>query len=345
MDRPRSKRRRSKRRRTRRMFITLFCVIIILSGLFSGGLIYVKSLLGQAERVDLNTDDLGIVTTPPTTVSENDDVQQEEVPAGPEVINFALYGVDTRSTTDTTGNSDVIMIVSVDKTNNKIRLISIARDTYVAVEGYGSTKINHAFSYGGPTLAIKTLNQNFQMDIQDFVAVNFAQVAEIIDYVGGVTVNVDSDERRVANQYIAELNRIGIPCSEITQTGDVLLSGPQAVAYSRDRYNGNDGARTGRQREVLMALYETAKKQPVTRYPGLVKLVLAQCSTSLTDSEMLELGIWAVTNNATIEQYSFPDGNVNSRGETINGMWCYVYDLDKATEILHRFIYEDTLPE
>ena len=319
----------------KKLGVTLLVVLGILFTFVGGCYAYVKLTLGQVDRFHLsgNNEDLGI----------SDEIAQRY--KNVDVINIAMFGVDTRNDDDS-GRSDVLMILSLDKVHNKIKLTSIARDTYVPIDGYGKTKINHAYMYGGPELAIKTLNQNFDLNISDFVTVNFGQVAEIIDYVGGVTVNVTEEERQVSNKhFVPELNRIGIPTDPIEGTGDVHLTGGQAVAYARNRYVGTDIARTGRQREVLNALFEEVKTMDATKYPGLINIVLSNCTTSLTDGEMMNIGLWALASGAQISEAVFPNAECNAKGDTIDGNWVFVYDISNAAEILHRFIYDDIQPK
>ncbi|MGN1081235.1 MAG: LCP family protein, partial [Acutalibacteraceae bacterium] len=230
----------------------------------------------------------------------------------------------------------------------KLKLTSIARDTYVAVEGYGKTKITNAWRFGaigkeksGSTLAVKTLNQNFNLDIKDYVEVNFFQFSEIIDYVGGVVIDVDESEKNVMNvTYIPYINQMGIKCERITKTGPQLLSGGQALAYARDRYTGNDVTRGSRQREILIALYEKLKDTSATKYPTIISMMLSNCITSLSDSEIMSLASWAALKSPTIEELSLPNDECNASGQTIGGQWYYVYDLDNASKIIHNFIYE-----
>ena len=203
----------------------------------------------------------------------------------------------------------------------------------------GIRTINHAYAYEGPELAIKTINENFDMNIQGFVTVNFSQLAEIIDYLGGINIAVTEEEREVANRLIQEL---GVQCEPITESGEsVHLTGDQAVIFARNRDTGGDSERTGRQRKVLSAMFDQAKAIDVMQYPGLINMVLSQSVTSLSDNDMLGIGTWAVTSGATMEQMSLPNENCNSSGEIIDGVWYYVYDLDLATDLLHDFIYEE----
>ena len=220
--------------------------------------------------------------------------EDEELPEAEklpdEIINIALFGLDTRDMDSNKGRSDAILVVTADTIHNKIKVTSFARDSYVYVEGYGNTKLTHAYIYGGPQLAIKTLNQNFGLNIKDFVTVNFSQLADIIDFLGGVTVNVTEDELEVMQAYFEELNNIGVETESLTETGDVLLTGGQAVAYSRNRYTGSDVDRMNRQYEVLLAMAASAKNLKVTQYDDLVKMVLSESTTSFDDKEIFSLG-------------------------------------------------------
>lgn len=326
--------------RRKSLLIILAILLVLAAVLFAGGYWYIKSLLGNVERHPLDESDLGISSAEPEESSVEESVSEPEAEA-PDVTNVLLFGVDGRDVSQTIGRSDSIIVLSLDKTHNKIKLSSIARDTYAEVEGYGKTKINNAFSYGGPQLAVKTINQNFNLDAKDFVAVNFLQLSEIIDYIGGVTINVDEDEREVMEGYIQELNRLGIETEPVTETGDLLLSGGQAVAYARNRYTGNDLNRMERQREVLYAMVQAVLDMDIQKYPELISMILSQCVTSLTDEEMIAMGSWALLSKPSFEQYALPNDDCNAHGETINEQWHFVYDLDNAAQLLHGFIYED----
>lgn len=257
------------------------------------------------------------------------------------VVNIALFGVDSR-TDKNEGRSDAIMIVSLDYEHNKVKLTSIARDTYCNIPGRDAgTKINHAYAYGGAELAIKTLNTIFDLDIQDYVTVNFNQMAAVIDAVGGVSVPVSEAERVHANMYLQQ----GV--SPITESGDsVLLTGGQAVAYSRIRKLDSDNMRTQRQRQVLNALFEKAKSLSVLQYPEFARKLLPMVETSLDYGNIMGMtGILA--SKPAMEQLAFPNEHSNAKGGThSDGVWYYDYDLEVSKEQLHKFIYEDlTLEE
>lgn len=330
-----------KRRIARRIIVSCLCFVLVLSiSAATFGYFYFDYMMGLIIRDEmfnsLNNEQIGISSDTHTDSS---------------IINIALFGTDSRQNDDN-GRADAQMVISIDKKHNKIKMTSIARDTKVTVEGYGYQKITNAWRLGSmskkpevtaSSLAVKTLNQNFNLDIKDYIEVNFYQFATIIDFLGGVEIDVDASEMSVMNKkYIGHINEMGIKCEKIKKTGLQLLNGGQALAYSRNRYTGDDVTRGSRQREVLIAIYEKFKDTSISKYPSLISMVLPNCITSLSDKEILDLAIWAATNKPTIEQLSMPTKELNAYGQTINGAWHYVYDLKKASNIFHEFIYEDS---
>ena len=263
---------------------------------------------------------------------------------GRDVTNIALFGVDSREGDDS-GRSDATIILSIDKEHGKIKLTSIARDTYCEVPGYGKTKLCHAYFYGGPQLAMETLNSNFDLNIRDYATVNFDQLADIIDAVGGVDIEVDENElyytNSLQNYYVVTEGRAPNP---IQSTGLVTLNGEQAVCYSRIRKeSGGDDARTNRQREVLEALLAKIKTQPIWTWPDLCRQLLPMMETSLDYTDIMWLST-SLLGNVEMEMTSFPNENSDASGETISGTWYYVYDLDVAKQQIYDFIYNDIPP-
>lgn len=259
-----------------------------------------------------------------------------------DVTNIALFGLDTRQHNDV-GRSDAMIIVSIDRAHDKIKLTSLARDSYVKVDGHGQTKLTHAWAYGKANLAVKTINQNYGMNITDYAYVNFYEFVDLIDYIGGVDIELNAGELRIANEYYApELNSLGIKCPPIPGTGLQHLSGAQALAYSRNRYTGSDIDRGNRQKNVLQAAYEQMKKTPITKYPGVIGKILDMVHTNLTNGEMLSIATWALSKNPSMEMLSLPTPACKPNGGNWGdgSGWVYRYDLDIATAVLHDFIYE-----
>ena len=194
--------RRRKNRLRRLFFKTLFITMAILIALMLAAYGVFAYLLGGLNRTTLDESKLSVTAG----LSQNG-----------KITNIALFGLDSRNH-DYEGRSDAIMVASVNGKTGKIKLVSIARDTYVNVPGYGETKINHAYAYGGAELAIQTINENFNLDITDYAAVNFDSLADVIDAMGGIDLEVTEEERYQINAYLLE----GEPLRE---SGMVHLNG------------------------------------------------------------------------------------------------------------------------
>ena len=255
-----------------------------------------------------------------------------------DITNIALFGVDSRDHDDT-GRSDAVMIMSVDKIHGKIKLTSIARDTRVYIsDQYSYDKIAHAYAYGGPEMSIKTINQNFNTNIKEYVTVNFDQLATVINSLGGITLTITEEERISANENIAALGT-GTP---IRQSGTVLLTGEQAVGYARIRKIDSDSMRAQRQRNVLNAIFEKMKGKSSLEYAEFVRQLLPNVETSLDYGDLMGLAT-IMFGPVTMEEMAFPNDNSNARGGIFysDGAWYYEYDLDVASQQLHQFIYEE----
>ena len=245
-------------------------------------------------------------------------------PGAEAIENFVLFGIDKN------GLSDVIMIVSMDRAHQKIKLISIQRDSYVRVPGWGGyTKINHAYGLNKETSAIATLNLNFKLNIKDYFTVHFSDVEAIVDVLGGAYVYLDN----------AELNYMRNSGYPDLQLGSNCLNGQQTVTYSRIRAIDSEVARTGRQREVLNSLFSSCKSLPVSAYPGLVDTFTGLCKTSVDGQRILSMVLEAVSEGYTLENYALIN-YVKCWGGQI-GPWYFIYDLDVAGDTLYRLIYED----
>lgn len=311
-----------KKSKGKRIALIIAMVLLFVVGV---SCLYVSYLLNQVDRGELSSsmDDLGIDTSKLRSDG---------------VINIALFGVDSREDTNT-GRSDSIMVASFDITHHKLKLVSLMRDSQVAIDGIGDRKINHAYAAGGPELAVKTINQNFGLDITDYVSVNFYQLADVIDSLGGLDIDITEAERKNANFYIKEAAAaVGRNPEIIPQSGPQHMSGQQVVAYGRIRYVGNsDFQRTERQREVLEKVFNKMLEKNLLEYPGILNTVLPMIETSMTNSEILNIGARLVTfGKPKMEQGRFPlDGSYTSKGSNL------VYDLEEASNKLHRFIYDD----
>ena len=206
--------------------------------------------------------------------------------------NIALLGVDTRDMNSLDGSrSDAIIIVSINEQSKDVNLISVYRDSYIDVQGHGLTKVTHAYAYGGPELALNTLNRNLDLDISEFVTVNFEIVADVVDLVGGIDIDIDKSELSQMNKYIEDTSKnVGRKANKITSAGKQHLDGIQAVTYARIRKTaGGDYKRTERMRTVLTEVFEKAKKMDVGKLNELANKVLPQVQTNIGLSEVVSL--------------------------------------------------------
>ncbi len=324
---PKAVSRRKKIWRTVLLSVGGFLTILVLG--FVGMFVY---FFGGLQTEDLPSDDLGIDS------SYHASIQQEK-----KITNIALFGIDTRAGGNTdAGLSDAVMVLSINHQTNKVKLISIMRDSYVKINGRDD-KLTHAYGYGGAQLAIKTLNENFNLDITEYVTVNFDQLARVVDAVGGIRVDVTEAERIQVNLNMDAIR--GTSATYLKTSGKkVLLTGDQAVGYARIRNLDGDQARTGRQREVIMAVFDQVMTMNVLRYPGLAKAMIPMVTTSFTYSDVLEFLPVITSGEVVIEDTLIPGDYDDARDAMINGVYYMQYDLEKATDHIHNFIYKDIHP-
>lgn len=261
------------------------------------------------------------------------------------IINLALFAVDRRNN-DTEGNSDVVMVISIDPVTGKLKMSSLLRDTYVKIDGKGLDKLNAAYASGGAQLAIKTINQNFGLDIRDYINVDFFSAAKIVDALGGVNVNIKPAELPFLNNYLKEIAIIeNIPAVPVINSGLQKLNGKQTVAYTRIRGVGRgDYDRTERQRTVLVALFSKMQGAGPNVFPVFMNQILPNLETSMSTMTLFTIGS-NILNSKTkiIEQARFPS-DAASKGERINNIWYLNTDLKATSLSINDFIYKGIKP-
>jgi LCP family protein required for cell wall assembly len=210
--------------------------------------------------------------------------------------NIALFGVDSRDESLGKGNrSDAIIIASINNNTKEIKLLSVYRDTLLEVSKEDgsvlTTKVNSAYAYGGPELALQTLNKNLDLNITEYVTVNWEGLTRAIDALGGVVVHVEENELDTLNGVIAEQIQVnGINSNGVYETGYVTLNGAQATAYSRIRSTDQgDITRTERQREVISAMIAQAKQSDLKTLNAIIDEVFPYIGTSITEDQLYEL--------------------------------------------------------
>lgn len=206
--------------------------------------------------------------------------------------NIALFGVDSREGELESGtNSDTIMVCSINNKSGEIKLVSVYRDTYLDTGNGSYSKANSSYAVGGAAQAVNMLNKNLDLDIQDFVTVNFESIIEIVDLLGGIELEITEEERGWLNGYLVETSQVtGVPYTEVASAGTQTLTGIQAMAYCRIRYTeGWDYKRTERQRTVLEKIFSKAQSQGVTTLIAIANEMIPYISTSLSTTEIISL--------------------------------------------------------
>ena len=318
----------TKKQQRKRKRIILLVEIIVVLVLLLGLAVWLKlSKINQTGKLD--EDELSI----------NDlDDETKELLSG--YTNIALFGLDNRSNGSYgSGNSDSIMIASIDNNTHEVKLVSVYRDTYLNVYDDSFKKCNSAYAKKGVEGAIAMLNQNLDLDIKEYVAVDFNAMVEVIDLLGGVDIDVTTEEAGYMKVYIDELQQVtGVQSSYVTGGGVCTLDGIQATAYCRVRYTaGDDFKRAERQRTVLSAMAEKAKKADLSTLNKIIDAVFDDIDTSLTSSDIIGLA-------AFVSQYEIADtsGFPFSQTTTTLGKKGDVVvptTLESNVKILHAYLF------
>lgn len=281
------------------------------------------------------------------TPEEEEKLRQAEQQAN--VTNILLIGVDRRGTNGYS-RSDTMLIATVDRNNNLLKLTSLMRDMYVPIPGNGENRINSANAKGGPLLLMQTINENFSLNITNYVMVDFSMFEKIIDKLGGVTIEMSAGEVSEANDCIAGLNlQRGKSRTDgliKKKSGSIKLTGKQALGYSRIRHFGNgDYARTSRQFKVLKEIYTEFMKADVIQMHNVAYDLLPLIETNITSDDILSLMVSVVgmgVDPDNLLHFRIPaDGMYQSR--TVKGMSVLLPDIPKNTVALHDFLYSATV--
>lgn len=273
----RKKRRKKKSHKLMLLvFEVLFLAILLLVAYFMG-------LLNKIGYEGLDNSEAGI----------NEDLDLSTLLTLEGYTNIALFGLDNRSSNNYSGgNSDVIMIASINNETKEVKLVSVYRDTCLSIGGGEYRKANAAYARGGPKQAVQMLNSNLDLDITEYICVDWAAMVQVIDALGGLDLDITEGEMKQINKYKKDVDKVtGLSTPELTQYGSgIHLDGTQATTYARIRkLAGDDFKRASRQRIVLQAMLEKAKKADVGTLLSICNAVVDDISTSLTTNEILAL--------------------------------------------------------
>lgn len=313
-----AKKRRARRRKRAIVLIAEFLVLIVLLGIG-----YVMNKYGKFQ--------LNILGKGEISVNEGADQTG--------YTTIALFGGDSREGQLEAGtHADTMMIASIDDETKQVKLVSVYRDTLTMQSDAKIKKANNAYFEGGPKDAINMLNRNFDLDIQDYVTVDFNALVCVVDLLGGIDADVTEAEAKEMNNHILETARIAGQKAKNMKAGKQTLNGVQAVTYARIRKGvGGDYARTERQRYILQQLADRAKGTNLAALNQMIDTVFPQVSTSFTLKDMVRLA-------AGVMQYEFgetggfpfehTDGNVEGIGSVVVPL-----GVVENVQELHTFLY------
>ena len=252
-------------------------------------------------------------------------VQKED-----DVYNILLVGTDSRDPDSDMGRSDSMMLISYNQGKDKATIISFLRDCLVEIDGYGKSRLGHTYAYGGVGLTINTINEQFDLDIQKYITINFENLVNVIDELGGIQVTLTEEEAAYYREH-------GMPD---VQAGTVTLSGSQALVHARNRSLDSDFGRTRRQRDVMYGVYQKIlEKRDASTLLSLINYCLTQVKTNLSVGEIYDLATSVLAeNNLQTQQGVVPmDGTYQSIN--YEGMAVLDLDLEANKQRIHELLY------
>ncbi len=354
---------RSSGRNLRRLFLRLLIYMLCaVLGLGTGVVLYVYKLMGavgfvntpfvtnrQYETIDFaNLDNVDLNSGNVVSnwsegghtkvyVNENYPIKKVSQKDS-KVENILVFGIDSRGTNDVTCRADAILVVSIDHRADKIKLISLMRDTGVKIEGRSSVdKLTHSYAYGGVGLLINTINDNFGLDIQRFVMLDFGSSSKLVDLVGGVEIEVTASEVKYANHSINEENMLlGTNVPLLTHEGKQVLNGVQATSWARIRKLDSDYVRSSRQRTLAIAMMQKVGDLGRLEQTALLEDAAGMFETNMNMLDMMRIALSAIEVLGTIDEYRAPaDGMFTVQQDP----WIMFVDWDAQLADLHEFIW------
>lgn len=327
------KRLRRKRRRRRILFgLEIIILLLLVGGLF------VVAKMGKMNFTELNFENIGI----------NTGVAENKVMKG--YTTIGLVGLDNRQGSLKQGNSDTMIIASINNDTKKVKLVSVYRDTYLRIgedkEGNGKyDKANSAYAHGGSEQLLSMLNTNLDLNLTDFVTVDFNAVAETAELLGGIDVELKEEEVVHLNNYCEETSEVtGMDYKPLEKVAGVHhLNGVQTVAYARIRYTaGNDMRRAARQREVIYKLVEKAKNASLSTLNKIVDKVFPMIYTSLSKADILSMGMSMLSYDIE-DQTGFPFDHLYGENvkNALNNDCVLPVTLESNVVKLHEFLYPE----
>lgn len=281
-------------------------------------------------------------------VERNDDIEDEVLEVMDKFRTVAVFGLDNRSNGNfSSGNSDVIILVTINNETQEVKMCSVYRDTYLDIGDGKFRKCNAAFSKGGPQASISMLNKNLDLDISDYVTVDFNAVVECVDLLGGVELEITDLEAHYMIGYVDEINKMTGHNSKVPDAGGTyLMDGVQATAYARIRYTtGDDYKRTERQRTVIAKMVEKAQRSDLKTINAIIDEVFEDIETSFSNTDLIALAA-QIFNYQLNGSAGFPFSKNGMTIDSNRGFITVPCTLESNVKELHKFLYdnEDYVP-
>lgn len=323
-------------RRHRKVIVSLLITVLIL-------LVSVTGLLVYSFTSNVMTN-LEVESFTPEEVAVTPEVTEKVNQFNNQIKNVLLIGIDSDQNKNEPQRSDSMTIVTLDDMHKSIKMTSLMRDSWVEIEGHGKDKLNHAYAYGGAKLLLKTINQNFDMNLEDYVLVDFNNLIHIIDAIGGVDLFVTWQEAMYMNFNIENINKLNNSNIEKVEvkTQNIRLNGAQALSFARIRYLDSDYKRSERQRILLLKVYERFKEVPLLELPGVIMKLSEYAKTSLNEGEILDIASKALSNDMGLHGIHFP--TFQSSEESTKGTWHILFDKEATISEMHNWIFNDIDP-
>ena len=319
-----SKKNKKKRKKKHKFKLFLIVVILIFLALFA----WLSSMVSKAYNKMTYKEANSYITSP---------VKEEGV------VNILLIGNDSRLNGED-GRSDAMILLSISDKTKSITMTSFLRDMYVEIPGHDGNRLNAAYSYGGPDLLMQTIEQNFDISINRYLLVNFQAFANLVDAVDGIDLELTNDEVQYVNGYLMEYNQLrnmdlATDFFDPSLSGMLHLNGPQALAYSRNRYIGTDFARTDRQRKVLNEVMKKLPYKALTNTNEIIEGLFPNLTTNLKQNECMTLTMnaWKFISYELVQQM-VPIENSYSDA-TIRSMSVLEVDFEANKNYLKQTIY------
>lgn len=329
---------RTKKHKVLKIFLWLFLILIVL--LVITAIVFVEIKLGKITIKGLDLSKLGINNNLYNEIS--DKVSKKDFDS---VTNILLIGTDSENGYDKLPKSDAIIILSINRAKKSIKLISIPRDTAVDIPNYKRFKLNMSYALGGEELLLQMINENFDLNLQEYVTVDFEGLVDIINKIGGIEMDISLEERNYINMGLSKIYKLsGNNYQSLKSYGKVTLNGEQAMVHARNRTVGNDFTRAERHRDVLQAIFNKIGTLSAKEILDLSDYLLDDVKTNVDINKYLvKFALELIYKDKYLANFTstmVPSLEYSKGGLDKNGAYLVETDIEKAKADFIKYMYE-----